>query len=63
MPNYTNDVAHPAAPPQHTPEGNVKRSTTEARQAVTVGRMRYVLAISLGLAVLVFLLAYFFISR
>jgi hypothetical protein len=37
------------------------KTTTEARQGVTLGRMRYVLAFSVGLAVIAMVLAYIFI--
>jgi hypothetical protein len=41
----------------HTPE----RTTTEARQGVTLGHMRYVLGLSLVLAIAALILAYMFI--
>lgn len=41
----------------HVPE----RTTTEARQGVTLGYMRYVLGLSLVLAIAALILAYMFI--
>ena len=45
--------------PRHHEEGRpTDASTTQARQGVTLGRMRYVLGFGIGLLVLAFILAY-----
>ncbi len=38
-----------------------RKTTTEARQGVTIGRMRYILMYSVALAALAMLLVYLFI--
>jgi uncharacterized membrane protein len=38
---------------------SIVRSTTEARQGVTLGRMRYVLGISLALAIVAMVLSFY----
>lgn len=37
---------------QHEPHANIELTPVEARQAIMTGRMRYVLGISLALAVI-----------
>jgi hypothetical protein len=41
--------------------GHVTLSTNKARQGVELGTMRYVLAISTGVAIVALLLVYFFV--
>lgn len=46
-----------------TKHDRIVKTTTEARQGITPGVTRKVLAISLGLAVIAFLVAYYIASR
>lgn len=53
----------PDKAPEFLPQGDDnqerKLSTSDARQAVTIGRMRYVLMIGIALVVVLFALVYF----
>ena len=49
----------PASKAESRPESGAELNANRARQAVPVGRMRYVLAISLFLVVVCFVLLYF----
>jgi hypothetical protein len=48
-----------AYPPAHGNQGPEKLETTRARQGEAPGRMRYVLAISVGLVAVAFAIIYF----
>jgi hypothetical protein len=43
----------------YSADGGIKIGKTDARQAVTLGHVRYVLGISLALAVVAFVVLYF----
>jgi hypothetical protein len=43
----------------HSTDGGTRIGTTDARQAVTLGSVRYVLGVSLALAVVAFVVLYF----
>jgi len=50
----------PVTDPVHPhPEEPKRLETNEARQSVTLGHMRYVLAFGLGLVIVAFVLAYY----
>ena len=51
---------HPTAlPADHATNGPVSIGTTDARQGVALGSVRYVLGISLALALVAFVVLYF----
>ena len=60
-PNPRNSPEYGAAPPPTSPANPATLNTTRARQGVTTGAMRYVLAISMVAAVVVLVIAFFMI--
>ncbi len=46
-------------PAARSPEGGTRIGTTDARQAVALGSVRYVLGVSLALALVAFVVLYF----
>ncbi len=48
----------------HHPDGSrTELPVTEARQAATTGRLRYMLAVGIGLVVIAFVVIYFVFAR
>jgi hypothetical protein len=53
------ELHHAALPADHATNGPTRMSTTDARQGVALGSVRYVLGISLALALVAFVVLYF----
>jgi hypothetical protein len=53
------ELRHATMQAGHSSDGGTRIGTTDARQGVTLGSVRYVLGISLALALVAFVVLYF----